>query len=317
MITHVVDSLTPIRDKLVLWKDDREGLQCLSVNGFETRHDAVLGLVEQADREHALRPFGPLLVHTLDRPISTPGDDFRALSFCTAEGYHDVPVPDFVFGGWPQVGIDDFDETCGSIEAAGDRPAHLPVVGWIGSLRTHPVRSVLHELGHQHPDLLDIQRVDWVASGSATRLGTAGGNALSLAEQAARWGALIDVEGKGYSGRVKLLLHSGRPLLLQDRPWTEWFFGDLVAMEHYIPVRRDLSDLVERARWVQENPEQAAQIGRAGQTFAQRSLDRATAVRRWAEVLSVAGGAAPTASWGPADLRAALDPVLRRHGVAV
>src|SRR3712207_8790047 len=49
----------------------------------------------------------------------------------------DVPVPDFVFGGWPQVGIEDFDATCRAIAAAGERPAERPVAGWIGRSEEH------------------------------------------------------------------------------------------------------------------------------------------------------------------------------------
>jgi len=63
-------------------------------------------------------------------------------------------------------------------------------------------------------------------------------------------------------------------VLVQDRPWHEWYWRSLVPMEHVIPVRRDLSDLVDAARWVRANPEQAAEIGRAGQEPTQRLLTR-------------------------------------------
>ncbi len=50
--------------------------------------------------------------------------------------------------------IDDFDETAWMVQAAGDEPAQLPVVGWIGSVQTHLARSAVLRLGQQHPDLL-------------------------------------------------------------------------------------------------------------------------------------------------------------------
>lgn len=309
MIIHAVDEVLPVVHKLVLWKSD--GLHIISLGGFQTRHEAVLAMVDQADQEHNGPAFGPVLIHTDDRPISTIDDRARSYAFCTAPQYLDVPVPDFVFGGWPEVGIDDFDQTASSMAAAGDQPAELPVAGWIGSCHLHPIRSALLSLGEAHPDLLDVQNIRWVHDPAG--LQTAKRNHLSLPQQIGRWSALVDVEGKGYSGRLKLLLHSGRPVLVQDRPWHEWFWDSLVPMEHYIPVRRDLSDLVDQARWVQQNPQEAEQIGRAGQKLAQRLLTRASAVDQWARTLAVAGQTRAD-GWAPQALRQDLSPVLRRLG---
>jgi hypothetical protein len=316
VIIHSFDEPAPMSDKIVLWKNECDGLQAIPLGGPETRQDAVLSLLEQVEREHAVDDFGPLLIHCSDTPITTAQDDWRSYAFCVAPGYLDVPVPDFVFGGWPQVGIEDFDETCHAMAAAGEQPAELPVVGWIGNLRSHPVRSVLYRLGQEHPDVLDVQQVEWTGDPSqGVPLATSAGNAMSLPQQVARWAALVDVEGAGYSGRLKLLLHSARSVLVADRPWKEWYWDQLVPMEHYVPVQRDLSDLVERARWVQAHPDEARQIGHAGQRLAQRLLTRSSAVRQWARTLSLAAHA-PQHAWAPHVLQQALTPLLHRLGVS-
>ena len=111
MIIHAVDEIPSLQHTLVLWKSGRDSLQAVSLGGYQTRHEAVLKLVDQADQECDGPAFGPLLLHTGDRPISTIDDRVRSYAFCSAIGYLDVPVPDFVFGGWPEVGIDDFDQT--------------------------------------------------------------------------------------------------------------------------------------------------------------------------------------------------------------
>ncbi len=315
MMVHRTQQVAGVTNKLVLWKDS-EGLQCLSVAGWGRRHDGVAGLLEQVEREHPLPSFGPLLVQTTDHPVCRRrSPDWRSYAFCTAEGYADVPVPDFVFGGWPEVGIDDYDKTCWELAVAGEQPAPRPVTGWIGSLLTHPVRSLLHGLGQTHPDVLDVRQVEWLRDPSRVRHDTAIGNALSMSEQVASWSALVDIEGTGYSGRLKMLLHSGRPVLVADRPWREWFWDHLAPMEHYIPVRRDLSDLVDRARWVQDHPDEAARIGQAGQRLAQGLLTRSAAVAEWARVLSEAA-LAPDPAWAPPRVRAVLAPTLRALGVA-
>lgn len=311
MIIHTTEEIPALIDKILIWSDGRNGLQCVPFGGYETRQDAVLSLLEAAARHRTFSDFGPLLIDAGDKPVSTVADGHPSWTFCTADGYVDVAVPDFVFCRWPEVGIDDYDETCRSVAAAGQQPAELDVVGWIGNGLSHPVRGVLHQLSLDHPDLLDVQRVEWVRVAEQQQLSSSAGNALSLPEQAQRWGALIDVEGGAYSGRLKILLHSGRPVLIQDRPWHEWFWDELVAWENHIPVRRDLSDLVSRAQWVKDNREEAASIGRAGQEMAQRVLTRTSAVEQWARTLADAVPSQPDA-WAPPALLEALAPVLRR-----
>jgi Glycosyl transferase family 90 len=297
-----------------VWKDDRHGLQAIALGGQETRQEAMLSLLEHVEAEHDLAPFAPALIHTNDTPVATAQDGWRSYAFCTAPGYLDVPVPDFVFARWPQVAIDDFDETCRAIAAAGERPAESRVAGWIGNCGTHPVRSMLLRLGRQHPDALDVRQVEWVGDASrGVALATSGDNAMSLAQQVARWDALIDVEGTGYSGRLKLLLHSGRPVLVADRPWREWWWDRLVPMANCVPVRRDLSDLVQRVRWLQANPHEAARIGLAGRRLAERVLTRASATSQWARTLALAART-PDEVWAPPHLQRALDPLLRRLG---
>jgi Glycosyl transferase family 90 len=125
---------------------------------------------------------------------------------------------------------------------------------------------------------------------------------------------LIDVEGARYSRRLKLLLHSGRPVLIQDRPWREWYWHELVPWENYIPVERDLSDLLQRARWVRDNPQAAAQIGRASQDMAQRVLTRNSAVEQWAATLSSTAQTPPDA-WASLALVEALSPDVRHFPI--
>jgi hypothetical protein len=270
-------------EKLVLWKPDDE-LRALDLRGHESRNESVLRLVAQAEEAHGLPQFPPTLVHTGDRPINDGDPGWRSLSFSAADGHLDLPVPDFLFDRWRETGIPDYEEAREQIAAAGAGPPERAAAGWIGATNTHPSRQVLLELGRQRPDLLDVEDISWVPAAGAAPMATAGGNFLSLAQQAARWAVLIDVEGNGWSARFKLLLASGRPVILQDRPWREWWWPLLRPGVHYLPARRDLADLHERVEWALAHPEEAARIGAAGQAFARDHLRRADALRRWAEV---------------------------------
>lgn len=69
---------------------------------------------------------------------------------------------------------------------------------------------------------------------------------ISLPELVSMYSILIDIEGNGYSGRLKYLLWSHRPVIIIDRPHKEFFFKYLKEWEYYIPVKQDLSDLIEK-----------------------------------------------------------------------
>jgi Glycosyl transferase family 90 len=321
MLLYTAEPTPMFHEKLLVWKSGGV-LRALDMRGYETRNESVLRLIEQADTAHAAPDFPPLLVHTGDRPMNDGDPSWRSAAFSTAEGYVDLPVPDFVFDRWPQSGLADYEGATREIVAAGAAPAITPKLGWIGNCETNPIRWTLHALGQAHRDLMEVDHLSWVAGAGADRLATARrleterGNYLSLADQVRRWALLIDVEGNGLSGRLKLLLHGGRPLLVQDRPWQEWFMGDLEPMMHYIPVKRDLSDLLDRLRWAISNPEGAARIGRQGQQFALLRLRREDALASWAQTFRTLAAREPV-PYAPAHIREVLDPVIAQIDAAV
>lgn len=83
---------------------------------------------------------------------------------------------------------------------------------------------------------------------------------------------MINVDGTVAAYRFPFLLAGNSVVFKQDSKYKEHFYDDLVPWEHYIPVKRDLSDLVERIQWAKENDETVRQIAMAGQRFAQSNL---------------------------------------------
>jgi hypothetical protein len=303
-------------ERMFVWK--RQGrLAALDWGGFQTRNTAMVKLLELADHAYGLAEFGPLTISTGDRPVNDdPG--CLCLGFSRADGFHDVAIPDFVFAGWPETGIADYAETTWQIEHAGATPADHDRCGWIGDPNMHDCRHKLIELSQARPDLLDASGLDWGTSdrvrSPVDRDASVPFNYLTLAQQTRRWSALIDIEGKGYSARLKLLLHSGRPVFVQDRPWREWYWPELKPMGNFIPVRRDLSDLIEKLEWARANPTQADAIGRAGQAMALARLTREAAILQLVRTLERVGREHAEASYVTSDLRVPLDPVLESLG---
>jgi hypothetical protein len=98
-------------------------------------------------------------------------------------------------------------------------------------------------------------------------------------EDHANFKMLIDVEGRGYSGRTKMLAHAPSLLFIQDRQLWDWGGSLLKPDEHYIPVKNDFSDLREKIEHAKSRPIEVADMVKACQNFAAKNLTREAAIR--------------------------------------
>jgi len=262
------------------------------------RHGNTIKLLKACVAAHEVPDISE--VHVITDDFCDAAEDPPLPSLRYAVRVTDPPgvigVPDFLFWNWPETGVDDLDTTTARIAEAGKAPPRGLKAGWIGNCSMHRTREALRLLGEEHSELLDVRdcgRWDPQKKGEAgeskKRMWAPSGAAfLSFEEMAAEWSYLIEVEGRGYSARLKILLWSGRPVLLQEREWCEYWHADLKPWIHFIPVAKDLSDLVERVEWANANPGEAAQIAQQALEFARANLTRDAALRQWAGALRAA-----------------------------
>lgn len=262
-------------------------------NGYETRNESVIHLIKLTVACCDIADFEWILVITedSDRSISERRiliDDhifhevkkrvIPIFNFSTSKSNYDFVCPDFVFDHWKQVGLVDYEETRKSLRHIG--PPLTDCLGWRGSL-THPSRYILVNL-NSYPQF-DCEMTSWNRA-NPERLSA--NNYLTFEEQVLKWRYLIDVEGYGYSGRLKLLLSSPRVTFIQNRVHEEFFFPYLIPWEHYVPVKSDLSDLLEKLALVRNNINMETHIIHKAQQFSERYLSRKAALLRWAEILN-------------------------------
>jgi hypothetical protein len=81
----------------------------------------------------------------------------------------------------------------------------------------------------------------------------------------------IDVDG--YTSAWSALftkLATGSPVLkIGSRDaWRQWYYHRLVPWENYVPVEADMSDLVEKTKWLIAHDDDAQRIGAAGRDLA-------------------------------------------------
>ncbi|CAK5284241.1 unnamed protein product [Mycena citricolor] len=107
---------------------------------------------------------------------------------------------------------------------------------------------------------------------------------------------LLDISGNTFSGRFLALLGSGS-LVFKSNVFEEYFDGWIRPNEHYIPVKPDLSDLVEKVEWAKAHDDEARRIQETGKLFRQRVVTDAqndcyfaAVLLEWARLQSYTNG---------------------------
>jgi len=243
--------------------------------GYETRNESTLRLITDAIGRHGIESFDRIRVNTSDFPAT----DGKTLSYSTETGNFDLCCPDYVYDHWRQVALDDYETTCNRLLAI-EEPPRTGKLGWRGA-ETNAVRRTLIDSYGGSP-LFDVEMVQWDRSDPDN---LSAPNFLSIEEQARRWRFILDLEGYGYSARLKLLFFAPRAIFLQDRPGKDLCFETIRPWVHYVPVEADLSDLEEKTRYLAARPDIEQAIIAAAQANARANLTRDNAINRWAAIL--------------------------------
>ena len=246
------------------------------LGGYETRNPSTFWCIQKADEKYNWNDFNEIIIHTGD--YENNDNDY---TYSKQYNYNNL-VPDFNFHSWPQVGINDYEKFVKEIDNAGLKKFEINKVGWIGNKNTNIMRRKLVEIGDNNKELFDILDMYWIHSGN-TQLNSS--KYISTPELVEKYSILIDIEGCGYSGRLKHLLWSHRPLLLVDRPHKEFFFEFLNEWEHYIPVKRDLNDLIEKTKWCLDNYDKALIIAENAFQFSKLYLTSDACYDKWNNII--------------------------------
>jgi hypothetical protein len=97
---------------------------------------------------------------------------------------------------------------------------------------------------------------------------------MTLQEQSNKYKYILNLEGHVSAYRLAYELSSGSVILLAGSQWTMWYSKFLTAYEHYVPIKGDLSDLIEQIKWCRDNDEKCQQIVRAANNFYEHYLNR-------------------------------------------
>jgi hypothetical protein len=93
------------------------------------------------------------------------------------------------------------------------------------------------------------------------------------------------VDGNSLADRLPLQLASNSVIVKQDSPHIEFWYDDLVPWRHYIPVKRDLSDLEETLVAVLANDTLMQEVVEAANDYVLRFLAPDRVKCYWAQLL--------------------------------
>jgi hypothetical protein len=93
-------------------------------------------------------------------------------------------------------------------------------------------------------------------------------------QQQMRYKYIVHISGHVSAFRLSTELFMGCCILLVEPEYHLWYEHMLVPMKHYIPVKKDLSDLIEKIKWCRKNDVKCRTIARNARTFAETYLTK-------------------------------------------
>ena len=223
------------------WKFDATNLKAKS----------FIKQIERADNESSLPDFKPFKIYFIDVPpkaeiINQSKEPILFQSYID-KSEPQCPnnlkrhpeftcCPDFTFWDWCGM---KYEKYAPKIISNGEITPTSKKMFWRGT-KYPKLRGPLVDLSEKHPDLIDAKFSNPNKNHE---------NFVSLEDAVLNYSYFIDLQASGWSPRVKYFLQSRRLTFLQERFHKAYYEKDLIPMEHYISIKKDLSDLISKIKW--------------------------------------------------------------------
>lgn len=267
----------PLFNSILVRKLDGK-LNFIELINYESRNQSTINLIRKANDKYLIEDFDWVLVCTDD---NEPKGNFPipVLSYSVKFNNFKQGCPDFLFEHWKETGISSYTKLTERLMKFIQPPKHK-ILGWRGA-PTHQSRRIFAEKFHTNHNC-DVELIKWKKSSTGKIYAS---NFISIEDQQKKWRYHIDIEGRGFSARLKLLFFLNRVVFIQDRDEKEWYFEHLKPWIHYVPVSRDFSDFNENLNKVINSPSLEKKIINNARNFALKYLTQDSALLRWSQIL--------------------------------
>ena len=93
-------------------------------------------------------------------------------------------------------------------------------------------------------------------------------------KQQSQYKYIVNVDGHVSAFRLSLELSMGSVILLVNSEWKIWYRDLLIEYEHYVPVKDDLSDLIDQIKWCRNHDEDCKKIANNAKLFFKTYLQK-------------------------------------------
>jgi len=138
-------------------------------------------------------------------------------------------------------------------------------------------RIKIHRLSNQYPQYLDagiiffVQR-DQIHNGVIYHAGMFDNSDIILKKpvpmpQQSKYKYVINIKGNSAAYRLPFLFYLKSVVIIVETDFKLWFENLLIPFTHFVPVKSDLSDLIDKIIWLNNNDDKAKQIALNGFNF--------------------------------------------------
>lgn len=86
-------------------------------------------------------------------------------------------------------------------------------------------------------------------------------------EQQSRYKYIVHIQGHVAAFRLSMELSMGSVILYVENPWKIWYTDMLKPYKHYVPVKKDLSNLIDRIDWCRKHQKECQEIAQNAKEF--------------------------------------------------
>jgi len=257
---------------------------------FESKNSKAISFIKQierADNSLSLPNFKAIKIYFIDVPpldsiINESKEPILFQSYIDKDEPECPPklkrhpdficCPDFTFWNWCAM---KYDKYFPKIRSAGKLPPKSSKMFWRGT-KYPKLRGPLVDLSLSRPDLIDAK---------FAKPNPNDPNFVSLEDAVVNFKYFIDLQASGWSPRVKYFLQSNRLTFLQERFHKAYYEEYLIPMVHYIPIKKDLSDLIEKIEWANDHPKECQTIIDNAFNFSLEHFSVEAVNKKWYETI--------------------------------
>ncbi|XP_050438483.1 protein O-glucosyltransferase 2-like [Adelges cooleyi] len=207
-----------------------------------------------------------------DWPLSTSKNKFPIFSWCGSKSTSDIVMPtyDITESSLENMGRVSLDML--SVQSNIDKQwsEKIPKAFWMGR-DSSKQRLSLIEISKQHPDLINASITNFFFYKDLKEKYGPGKKPISFFAFF-DYKYQLNLDGTVAAYRFPYLLAGNSLVLKQESEYYEHFYNELEPWVHFVPVKRNLENLVDLIKQMAADDTKAKEISRNGQNYARNNL---------------------------------------------